>query len=154
MWLVKKSTQGSAAVAGPAEGPSAVEPRRHRVQLGPAPTTTDLRWPAGLQAPVDLQCLSPHRSHIRTLPPTSHERLASILVSDSREIGKTEVHKHNPRPTLQESNPDGCWPVLRPWAIRGAIRVPTQPGAFLPVPVHTHLHFAYSTPESSSRQSQ
>ena len=34
---------GSAAVADPAEGPSAVEPGRHRDQLGPAPTTTDLR---------------------------------------------------------------------------------------------------------------
>ena len=33
----------AAAVAAPTEGPSAVEPRRHRVQLGPAPTTTDLR---------------------------------------------------------------------------------------------------------------
>ena len=117
-------------MAGPAEGPSAVEPRRHRVQLGPAPTTTDICWPAWLQAPADLPCLSPHRSHIRTLPPASHERLASILVSDSREIGQTEVHKHNPRPTSRGSKPDRHWPAPRPWAVRGAIGVPTQPGGF------------------------
>ena len=51
-----------------------------RVQAGPAPTTTDNRWPARLQAAVDLWHLSPHRSHFRTLPPSSHERLVSILV--------------------------------------------------------------------------
>ena len=78
-------------MAGPAEGPSAVEPRRHRVQLGPAPRTTDLRWPAGLQAAVDLRRLSLRRSHSRTLPPASQERLTSILVSDSREMGQTET---------------------------------------------------------------
>ena len=109
-------------MAGPAEGPSAVEPRRHRVQLGPAPTTTDLRWPARLQAPADLRHLSPHRSHIRTLPPASQERLTSILVSDSREIGQTEVHKHNPRPTSRGSKPYGRWPAPRPWAVRGGHR--------------------------------
>ena len=38
------------------------------------PTTTDLRWPAGLQAVADLDHLSPHRSYIRTLPPASQLR--------------------------------------------------------------------------------
>ena len=117
-------------MAGPAEGPSAVEPRWHRVQLGPAPTTTDLLWPAGLQAAVDLRCILLHGSHFRTRPPASQERLTSILVSDSREIGQTEVHKHNPRPTSRGSEPDEHWLAPRPWAVLGAIGVPTQPGGF------------------------
>ena len=121
----------AAAVAAPAEGPLAVEPRRHRVQLGPAPMTTDLRWPAGLQAPVDLRCLSPHRSHIRTLLPASHERLASILVSDSREIGQTEVHKHNPRPTSRGVEAQRALACIQALGCSGGgIGVPTQPGGF------------------------
>ena len=77
----------SAGVAGLAEGPSAVEPRRHRVQLGPAPTTTDLLWPAGLQTAADLRCLLLHGSHFRTLLPASQERcihLGSILQGSDR----------------------------------------------------------------------
>ena len=70
-------------------------------------------------------------------PPASQERLTSILVSDSREIGQTEVDRHNPRPILQGSEPNGRWPTSRPWAVRGAIGVPTQPGGFLPWPVRT-----------------
>ena len=42
-----------------------------RVQAGLAPATIDLRWPARLQAVADLQLLSPHRSYIRDLPPSS-----------------------------------------------------------------------------------
>ena len=52
-------------------------------------------------------------------------------------IGQTEVHKHNPRPTPRWSEPDGRWPAPRPWAGRGAIGVPTQPGGFLPRPACT-----------------
>ena len=46
------------------------------------------------------------------------------------EIGQTEVHKHNPRPTPQGSEPDGRWPAPRPWAVRVVISVLTQLGCF------------------------
>ena len=122
------------------------------VQLGPAPMTTDLHWPARLQAAADLRCLSPHRSHIRTLPPASHERLASILDLDSREIGQTEVHKHNPRPTLRGSMPDGRWPAPRPWAVRVAIGVPTQSGGFFALAAARAPPFCLQDPECSGGQ--
>ena len=51
-------------------------------------------------------------------------------ILDAREIRQTEVRKHNPRPTLRGSKPDRHWPAPRPWAVREAIGVLTQPGGF------------------------
>ena len=86
------------------------------------------------------------------LPPVSYE--GSILVLGCQR-NQSKVHKYNPRPTLRGSKPDGRWPAPRPWADRGAIGVPTQPGGFFAQACErARHHFACRTTKSSGGQSR